>query len=415
MSTMTGSRIDAQAIRAEFPYFTPHPEMRSLIYLDNAATTQKPRSVIDSISHFYSYCNANVHRGSYGIGARASEMFEGARVRTAQFLNTNDTSEIIFTQGTTESINLVAATWGKENIQAGDEIIVSEMEHHANILPWRQLCLDKGARLKVWHITDEGRLELNILRSLLTERTKMVAVMHISNVLGTINPAKEICQIAHEAGAKVLIDAAQSVAHMPVDVQQMGCDFLAFSGHKIYGPTGIGVLYGRKEILEGMPPYQQGGGMIRRVTWDEVTWADVPFRFEAGTPPIAEAVGLHAALDFVDSLGREAIETYEAELTRYALERLKEIPALTLYGPTDVRAGLFAFNLGDVHPHDIQTVVDTDDIAIRAGHHCAHPLGDRIGTPATARASIAVYNDEAHIDALIRALHKVCEVFNVVR
>lgn len=412
MATTTVRTIDAKAIRELFPFFTPHEEMRSLIYLDNGATTQKPRAVIERMVDFYSYHNANVHRGAYGVGAKASEMFENARERIAQFLNAKESAEIIITKGTTESINLVASTWG-ESLQPGDEIIISEMEHHANILPWMQLVERKGAKLIVWKITDEGKLDLQELQSLLTDKTRMVAVMHISNVLATVNPVKDICALAHKAGAKTLIDAAQSVAHMPVDVQDIDCDFFAFSGHKLYGPTGVGVLYGKREILETLPPYQRGGGMIQRVAWDHVSWAGIPSRLEAGTPPIAEVVGLHAALDFVDEIGRDKIEAYEWELTQYALERLQEIPGLKLYGPVDYRAGLLAFNVGDVHPHDIQTVLDTEDIAIRAGNHCAHPLGDRLGTPATARASLAVYNDEAHIDALIKGLHKVREVFQL--
>ncbi len=402
--------LDAHELRRQFPFFQPHPEMRSLIYLDNAATTQKPYSVLDALTNFYAHHNANVHRGAYGVGAKASELFEAARERVAQFINAREPAEIIFTRGTTESINLVAASWGS-TLREGDEIIVSEMEHHANILPWIQIARAKGARIVVWRITDDGRLDLEELRRLLTERTRMVAVVHISNVLGTINPVADICRVAHEAGALCLVDAAQSVAHLPLDVQQIDCDFLAFSAHKAYGPTGIGVLYGRRTLLESMPPYQTGGGMIRRVSWDEVTWADIPARFEAGTPAIAEAVGLHAALDFIDSIGRERIAAQEHALTQYTLQRLQEVPGLRLYGPQPDRAGIFAFTLEDIHPHDIATVLDSRDIAIRSGHHCAHPLGDRLGVPATARASLAVYNDTDHIDALIDGLYYVRQVF----
>ncbi len=402
--------LDAHKLRRQFPFFQPHPEMRSLIYLDNAATTQKPYSVLDALTNFYAHHNANVHRGAYGVGAKASELFEAARERVAQFINAREPAEIIFTRGTTESINLVAASWGS-TLREGDEIIVSEMEHHANILPWIQIARAKGARIVVWRITDDGRLDLEELRRLLTERTRMVAVVHISNVLGTINPVADICRVAHEAGALCLVDAAQSAAHLPLDVQQIDCDFLAFSAHKAYGPTGIGVLYGRRALLESMPPYQTGGGMIRRVSWDEVTWADIPARFEAGTPAIAEAVGLHAALDFIDSIGRERIAAQEHALTQYTLQRLQEVPGLRLYGPQPDRAGIFAFTLEDIHPHDIATVLDSRDIAIRSGHHCAHPLGDRLGVPATARASLAVYNDTDHIDALIEGLYYVRQVF----
>jgi cysteine desulfurase/selenocysteine lyase len=405
--------LDAHEIRRQFPFFQPHPEMRSLIYLDNAATTQKPYAVLDALMNFYAHHNANVHRGAYGVGAKASELFEAARERVARFLNARESAEIIFTRGTTESINLVAASWGGSQLREGDEIIVSEMEHHANILPWMQIARAKGARIVVWRITDEGRLDLDELHRLITERTRMVAVTHISNVLGTINPVADICRIAHEAGALCLVDAAQSAAHLPLDVQALDCDFLAFSGHKAYGPTGIGVLYGKRALLEQMPPYQTGGGMIRKVSWDEVVWADVPARFEAGTPAIAEAIGLHAALDFIDAIGRERIAAQEHALTQYALQRLQEVPDLRLYGPQPDRAGIFAFTLADIHPHDIATVLDSRDIAIRSGHHCAHPLGDRLGVPATARVSLAIYNDTDHIDALIEGLHYVRQIFNV--
>ncbi len=405
------SVIEAYQIRRQFPYFQPHPEMRSLIYLDNAATTQKPYAVIEAVSHFWAYHNANVHRGAYGVGAKASEMYESARARVAQFLNASNPNEIVFTRGTTESINLVAYSWGMSQIREGDEIIVSEMEHHANLIPWLQVAQAKGARLVVWRITDDGRLNLDDLRNLLSERTRLVAITHISNVLGTVNPVQAICEMAHFAGALCLVDAAQSIAHMPVDVQAIGCDFLAFSGHKTYGPTGIGVLYARYELLQSIPPFLTGGGMIRSVDWDGAQWADPPAKFEAGTPPIGEAIGLHAALDFIDTIGREAIEAYEHELTQYTLQRLQEVPGLRLYGPQPDRAGIFAFTLEDIHPHDIATVLDNFDIAIRSGHHCAHPLGDRLGVPSTARASIGIYNDTEHIDALIEALHKVRKVF----
>jgi len=410
---MIQRELDAREIRQQFPFFQPHPEMRSLIYLDNAATTQKPYAVLDALTNFYAHHNANVHRGAYGVGAKASELFEAARERVARFLNAREPAEIIFTRGTTESINLVAASWGSSQLREGDEMIVSEMEHHANILPWMQIARAKGARIVVWRITEDGRLDLDELCHLLTERTRLVAVTHISNVLGTINPVVDICRIAHEAGALCLVDAAQSAAHMPIDVQAIDCDFLAFSGHKAYGPTGIGVLYGKRTLLEQMPPYQTGGGMIRKVSWDEVTWADVPARFEAGTPAIAEAVGLHAALDFIDSLGRERIAAQEHALTEYMLARLQEVPDLHLYGPQPDRAGIFAFTLADIHPHDIATVLDSRDIAIRSGHHCAHPLGERLGVAATVRASLAVYNDTDHIDALIDGLHYVRQVFGL--
>ncbi|MER3402851.1 MAG: cysteine desulfurase [Armatimonadota bacterium] len=407
----TQPSLDAKEIRTQFPFFQKHPEMRSLIYLDNAATTQKPYSVIEVVSHFWAHHNANVHRGSYGVGSKASELYEGARARVARFLNAREMSEIIFTRGTTESINLVANAWGRSHLKPGDEIILTEMEHHANLIPWLCVAKETGAQIVVWPITAEGRLELETLHSLLTERTRLVTVTHISNVLGTINPVADICRIAHEAGALCLVDGAQSVAHTPIDVQAIGCDFFAFSGHKAYGPTGIGVLYGRREVLETMPPFMTGGGMIRSVSWSHVNWAEIPMRFEAGTPPIGEAVGLHAALDFIDSLGRARIEAYEHELTHYALQRLSEVPGLKLYGPQPDRAGIFAFTLEDIHPHDIATILDTRDIAIRSGMHCAHPLGERLGQKATARASLAVYNDTDHIDQLIDGLHYVRKVF----
>lgn len=402
--------LDAREIRQQFPFFQPHPEMRNLIYLDNAATTQKPYAVIEAVSNFWAYHNANVHRGGHGVGAKASELYEAARGRVARFINARETAEIVFTRGTTESINLVASSWGETFVQPGDELIVTEMEHHANLLPWMRLAEKRGARLVVWHITDSGTLELDRLRKLLSERTRLVAVSHISNVLGVINPVAEICRMAHEAGALCLVDAAQSIAHMPVDVQAIDCDFLAFSGHKAYGPTGIGVLYAKRALLEEMPPYHVGGGMVQTVRWDRLRWAEPPAKFEAGTPPIGEAVGLRAALDFIDSIGREAIAAYEHELTEYALARLQEVPGLRLYGPREGRTGIFAFTLEDIHPHDIATVLDSRDIAVRAGLHCAHPLSERLGGP-TARASLAIYNDTDHIDALIDALHYTRKVF----
>lgn len=402
--------LDAREIRRQFPFFQPHPEMRSVVYLDNAATTQKPYAVIEAVSNFWAHHNANVHRGGHGVGAKASELYEAARARVAQFLNAREPAEIVFTRGTTEAINLVASSWGETFVKAGDEIVVTEMEHHANLLPWMRLAEKQGAHLKVWRITDDGRLNLNDLDRLLTERTRLVAVSHISNVLGTVNPVAAICQRAHAAGALCLVDAAQSVAHMPVDVQAIDCDFLTFSGHKAYGPTGIGVLYAKRALLEATPPYHVGGGMVQIVRWDRLVWAEPPAKFEAGTPPIGEAIGLHAALDFIDAIGRDAIERYERELTEYALARLQEVPDLRLHGPIPDRAGIFAFSLGEIHPHDIATVLDTYDIAIRAGLHCAHPLGERLGG-ATARASLAIYNDTQHIDALIDALHEARRLF----
>lgn len=408
---MTTFTIDAQEIRQQFPFFQPHPEMRSVVYLDNAATTQKPYAVIEAVSNFWAHHNANVHRGGHGVGAKASEMYEAARARVAQFINAREPAEIVFTRGTTEAINLVATSWGEAFLQAGDEIIVTEMEHHANLLPWMRLAEQRGAHLKVWRITEDGWLNLDELEHLLTERTRLVAVSHISNVLGTVNPVAAICRRAHAAGALCLVDAAQSIPHMPVDVQAIDCDFLAFSGHKAYGPTGIGVLYAKRALLESMPPYQVGGGMVQIVRWDRLVWAEPPAKFEAGTPPIGEAVGLHAALEFIDSIGRDVIERYEHELTRYALTRLQEVPDLRVHGPMPDRAGIFAFTLGDIHPHDIATVLDTHDVAIRSGLHCAHPLSERLGG-ATARASLAIYNDTHHIDALIDALHAVRRTFS---
>lgn len=411
---MTTFTIDAQEIRQQFPFFQPHPEMRSVVYLDNAATTQKPYAVIEAVSNFWAHHNANVHRGGHGVGAKASEMYEAARARVAQFINAREAAQIVFTRGTTEAINLVATSWGEAFLQAGDEIIVTEMEHHANLLPWMRLAQQRGAHLKVWHITDDGRLNLDDLGHLLTERTRLVAVSHISNVLGTVNPVEAICQRAHAAGALCLVDAAQSIAHMPIDVHAIDCDFLVFSGHKAYGPTGIGVLYAKRALLETMLPYHVGGGMVQIVRWDRLVWAEPPAKFEAGTPPIGEAIGLHAALDFIDSIGREAIERYEHELTQYALARLQEVPDLRVHGPVPDRAGIFAFTLGDIHPHDIATVLDTRDVAIRAGLHCAHPLSERLGG-ATARASLAIYNDTQHIDTLIDSLHAVRRTFGSMR
>lgn len=396
-------------IRRQFPFFREGG--RDLAYLDSAATAQKPDAVLDAMRDFYANDYANVHRGAYGLAARATERFESARDKIARFIGAQP-NEIVFTKGTTEAVNLVANSWGEQNIKSGDEIVVSEMEHHANILPWQRLAERKGARLTVWPIEDDGALNLKRLKDLLTDRTRLIAVTHVSNVLGTINPIREICSIGHGAHAAVFVDGAQAVPKMAVDVGELGCDFYAFSGHKLYGPTGVGALFVKRPILETMPPWQVGGGTIFDVSWDKTLYCDPPYVFEAGTPPIAEAVGLGAAIDYLNEIGMAAIEETERETTEYALGALRQIAGLTLFGP-DRRAGVFAFTLGDVHPHDIATILDGCGVAIRAGHHCAHPLAKRLGAPSTARASIGVYTDRDHIDALIKGLQRVREVFKL--
>jgi cysteine desulfurase/selenocysteine lyase len=398
-------------VRGDFPILETRPRGRPLIYLDNAATTQKPRQVIDAVSRFYASANANIHRGVYGLSEQATEAYDSARSRVARFLGARRASEIIFTRGTTESINLVAQSWGRATLRPGDEILVTAMEHHSNLIPWQLVAEQTGAVLKAAPLTERGELDLDAWRALLSQRTRLVAVAHVSNALGTINPVRELADAAHALGALVLVDGAQSAPHFPVDVGALGCDFFACSGHKLYGPTGIGVLFGRAELLERMPPWQGGGGMIASVTLERATWAEPPARFEAGTPPIAGAIGLAAALDYLEGVGLEAIAAWENALVRQAIERVGAVPGVRLIGNAARRAAVLSFVVEGVHPHDVGAVLDDDGIAVRAGHHCAQPLMRHFGVPATIRASFACYNTPDEIDALARGLLRVREVF----
>lgn len=403
--------LDLRKIRADFPALRQQVHGRPLVYLDNAATTQKPEPVLAALYRYYSEDNANVHRGAHTLSERATRGYEGARSTVARFLNARTDREIVFTRGATESINLVAQAWGRANISEGDEIVITAMEHHSNIVPWQMLCEEKGAKLVVAPITDDGELDMESFTALLNGRTKLVAVTHVSNALGTVAPVRRIVDLAHQAGALALVDGAQAVPHLPVDVQALDADFYVFSGHKVYGPTGIGALYAKAAVLSAMPPWQGGGDMIRSVTFEKTLYNEIPYRFEAGTPNIAGAIGMAAALEYVEHLGRARVEAYEASLLAYADEALDTVPGLKRIGTAPLRAGAVSFTLGDIHPHDLATVLDTQGIAIRAGHHCAQPVMKRYSIPATARASFAVYNTREEIDALVSGLHKAREVF----
>ncbi|MFY1831584.1 SufS family cysteine desulfurase [Myxococcus fulvus] len=405
------STFDVQQVRADFPLLRQEVRGRPLVYLDSAATAQKPQAVIDAIVRFYQHDNANVHRGVHILSERATEAYEGARETVRGFLNARDAREIIFVRGTTEAINLVAQTYGRKHIGAGDEVLITQMEHHANIVPWRMLCEQTGATLKVIPVDDRGELVLDAVDALLTDKTRILAVTHVSNALGTVNPVKELTRRAHAKGIPVLVDGAQSVTHFPVDVQDLGCDFYAFSGHKTFGPTGIGVLYGRMERLEPMPPYQGGGDMILSVTMEKVTYNRVPHRFEAGTPNLEGAVGLAAAIRYLQGVGLSAIAEHDREMMAYATAALESVPGLRLIGTAREKAGVLSFTLEDIHPHDVGTILDREGICIRTGHHCAQPVMQHFKLPATARASLALYNTREDVDALVRGLHKVREVF----
>lgn len=402
---------DISAVREDFPILGREVYKRPLVYLDNAATTQKPRCVVEAMTNEYYTVNANVHRGVHYLSGQATDLHEAARERVRRFINARRADEVVFTRGTTESINLVAATWGEAFLQAGDEVLLTVMEHHSDIVPWQLLRERKGIVLKVVPMTDSGELDLEAYAALLTPRTKLVCCAHVSNVLGTVNPVKRMAEMAHAQGALMLVDAAQSVPHMQVDVQQLGCDFLAFSGHKVYGPTGIGVLYGREELLEQLPPYQGGGEMIGRVTWEHTTFERPPFRFEAGTPYYVGTHGLAAALDYVDALGMEQIHAHEQEITRYAMEQMALIPDMHLYGTAPGKDAVVAFNVGDIHPLDLGTLLDRLGIAIRTGHHCAQPLMERCGVEGMARASFALYTTRQEVDALVEGIDRVRKMF----
>jgi cysteine desulfurase/selenocysteine lyase len=406
-----GTSLDVNAIRADFPILQRRVHGRPLVYLDNAATTQKPRAVIDRLVRYYEEENANIHRGVHTLSVEATDAYDAARDRVRRFLNAADAREIVFVRGATEAINLVARSFGGSQIGPGDEIVLSEMEHHSNIVPWQMICEEKGAALRVVPITDSGEFRLDAYEQLLNARTRIVAVTHVSNALGSVTPVGEIVRLARDRGIPVLIDGAQAVAHMRVDVQALGCDFYVFSGHKVFGPTGIGVLYGRLPLLEAMRPYQGGGDMIRSVTFDRTLYNEVPYRFEAGTQHIAGVVGLATAIDYLADLGLDRVVAHEHELLAYGTEALTTIPGLRLTGTAAQKAGILSFVMDDVHPHDIGTILDREGVAIRAGHHCCQPLMTRLGVPATARASFALYNTHVEIDALVGALRKVREVF----
>ena len=395
------------AARADFPALHQQVHGRPLVYLDNGATTQKPRAVIDAVSRYYEQDNANVHRGVHVLSERATVAYEGARELIRAFVNAASVGEIVFTRNATEAINLVARAWGDANVTAGDEVLITTMEHHSNIVPWQQLCARTRATLRVVPIDESGELAAGAFAALLSDRTKVAAFTHVSNALGTINPVRQMVAQAKAVGARVLIDGSQAVAHMPVDVRAIGADFYVFTGHKLYGPTGIGVLYGREAVLDAMPPFMGGGDMIRTVTLEGSTWNDLPYKFEAGTPNIAGAIGLGAAVKYVQSIGLAAIACHEDAVVASAVERLQQIDGLTLVGTSRERAGLVSFVMDGVHPHDIGTIVDSEGVAIRTGHHCAQPVMDRYGVPATARASFALYNSAADVEALVAALGRV--------
>lgn len=408
------AEFDVAKIRADFPILAREvSDGQPLVYLDSAATSQKPAAVIEAIDRYYRHTNANVHRGIHTLAEEATASYEGSRKKVARFINAASVREIIFGRNTTEALNLVAQSWGRANIGAGDVIVLTEMEHHSNLVPWHMLAAEKQARIEIVPVTESGELDLSVLDDLLAQSPKVVSLTHVSNVLGTINPLKEIAAKAHAVGAVLVVDAAQSVPHMPVDVQDLDVDFFAFSGHKMCGPTGIGVLYGKRALLEAMPPWMGGGDMIKRVYLREFTTNDLPYKFEAGTPNIAQAIGLGAAIDYLQSVGMDAVHAHERKLAEYLLDRLAEVPGVQVYGPDDAakKGAVAAFTLSEAHPHDIAQVLDRYGVAVRAGHHCAMPLHDRYELAATARASLYLYNTTADVDKLIESLYSVKELF----
>ncbi len=402
--------LDIEAIRLQFPVLNREVKGKPLVYFDNAATSQKPQVVIDALVDYYAGYNANIHRGIHTLAEEATAAFEATRDAVKQFINAAAREEVIFTRGTTESINLVASTWGRKNIKAGDEIIISTMEHHSNIVPWQLLCEEKGAVLKVIPVNDQGELLMDEYEKLLGPKTKFVSVVHVSNALGTVNPVKKIIDLAHAAGALVLVDGAQSAVHLDIDVQQLNTDFFAFSSHKLYGPTGVGVLYGKKQLLEAMPPFQGGGEMIKEVSFAKTTYADLPYKFEAGTPNIADTVVFKTAIDFINGLGKTAIRQHENDLLAYATAQLTAIPGLRIVGSAKEKVSLVSFVIDNIHPQDIGILLDNRGIAVRTGHHCAQPLMQRFGIAGTTRASFAVYNTMEEIDELITGLQKVIKM-----
>ena len=408
---MLATGFDVEKIREDFPVLKQTIHGKPLVYFDSAATAQKPFAVIEAIRKFHEVDCANIHRGVHELSQRSTAAYEETRAKTKRFLNARSKSELVFVRGATEGINLVASTWGRQNVKAGDEIIVSALEHHSNIVPWQMLCEEKDAKLRVIPMNERGELILEQYELLLGPRTRLVAVAHVSNALGSINPIQKMIEMAHAAGAVTLIDGAQAAPHMPIDVQRLDADFYTFSGHKVFGPTGIGVLYGKMKLLNAMPPYQGGGDMIRSVSFEKTTYNDVPYKFEAGTPNIAGGIGLGAALDYVSRLGLDNICAYEHDLLEYGTEALSQIPGLRLIGTAREKAAVLSFVMEGIHPHDIGTVLDRMGIAVRTGHHCAQPVMDWFQIPATTRASLAFYNTRAEIDLLVEGLHKVKEVF----
>ena len=412
LASVISAGFDVDKVREDFPVLKQRIHGKPLVYLDNAATAQKPFAVIEAIRKFYEVDCANIHRGVHELSQRSTAAYEETRSKAKRFLNARAKNEVIFVRGATEGINLVASSWGRKNVKAGDEIVISALEHHSNIVPWQMLCEEKDAKLRVIPMDDRGELLLDEYEKLLGPRTRMVAVGHVSNALGTINPVRQIVEMAHRAGALALIDGAQAAPHMKIDVQALDADFYAFSGHKVFGPTGTGILYGKARLLNAMPPYQGGGDMIKTVTFEKTTYADLPYKFEAGTPNIAGGIGLGAAFDYVTRIGQDNIAAYEHELLIYGTEALSRIPGLRLIGTAREKAAVLSFVIDGIHPHDIGTVLDRQGIAVRTGHHCAQPVMDRFGVPATTRASLAFYNTAAEIDALAAGLEKVKEVFS---
>lgn len=406
----------SKEIKSYFPILNQEINGHPLVYLDSAATSQKPVQVIEALKHYYESDNSNVHRGVHTLGNRATEKYEGAREKVQKFINAPSTEEIVFVRGTTTALNLVAQSYGRANVEEGDEIVITYMEHHSNIIPWQQLAKERGAVLKYIELEEDGTISLEQVRAAITERTKIVSMVYVSNVLGTMNPVKEVAEIAHGVGAVMVVDGAQAAPHLKIDVQELDCDFFAFSGHKMVGPTGIGVLYGKKALLNEMEPVEFGGEMIDFVGLYDSTWKELPWKFEGGTPIIAGAVGLGAAIDFLNEVGLNEIEKHEHQMAAYAMEKMNGIDGLQIYGPKDPgkRAGIVTFNLNDVHPHDVATVLDMSGIAVRAGHHCAQPLMKWLEVTATARASFYLYNDESDIDRLVEGLRSAKEYFNDV-
>ncbi len=411
LSTKTGGDFNVHLIRQDFPVLHQLVNGKPLVYLDNAATSQKPQVVIDALVNYYATENSNVHRGVHTLSQKATTDYEAARTKVRKFINAAEDREIVFVRGTTEGINLVSQTYGRQHVDQGDEIIISALEHHSNIVPWQILCEERGANLKVVPINDSGEFLVEEYEKLLTPRTKLVSILHVSNALGTIVPVEQVIALAHSRGIPVLLDGAQAVSHMAVDVQKLDCDFYAFSGHKVYGPTGIGILYGKAGLLESMPPYQGGGEMIKSVTFEKTLYADLPYKFEAGTPNIAGSIGLGTAIDYLSEIGLDQVGAHEDDLLKYGTECLSKLDGVRIIGTAKEKSGILSFVLDGVHPHDIGTILDAEGIAVRTGHHCAQPVMDRFGVPATARASLALYNTREEIDALVKGIDRVIEVF----